>query len=126
VGDVLEHLVAGRMAVGVVDLLEVVDVDHQHQRRLAGAGDAVDLAGQHQLEVAAIGEAGERDRGSTARTGRRSPPAARAPCRPRAGRQRVPRLLQQLQRRIEIERVRFAGRGVGGRGHSGGSKFGSV
>ena len=60
VGDRLEDHVAGLVAVRVVDALEVVDVDHQHERRLAGAGDAVDLAGERQLEVAAVGQAGER------------------------------------------------------------------
>ena len=56
----LQHQVAGRVAVAVVDLLEVVDVDHQHQCRLAGAGDAVDLAGECGLELAPVRDAGER------------------------------------------------------------------
>ena len=56
----LQHQVAGRVAVGVVDLLEVIDVDHQHQRRLAGPRDAVDLAGQRELELAPVRQAGER------------------------------------------------------------------
>jgi len=38
----------------------VIDVDHQDERRLAGAGDPVDLARQRQLEVATVGQAGER------------------------------------------------------------------
>ena len=55
-----DDVVAGAMAVGVVDGLEVVDVQHQQQGGLAGAGDAVDLAGQGHLEAAAVDEAGQR------------------------------------------------------------------
>jgi hypothetical protein len=34
----LEDEVAGRVAVGVVDALEVVDVDDEHARRRGGGG----------------------------------------------------------------------------------------
>ena len=58
--DALEHEIAGRMTVRVVDLLEMIDVDQQHQRGLAGPGNAVDLAGHRELELAPVGQPGER------------------------------------------------------------------
>jgi hypothetical protein len=48
------------VAVGVVHLLEVVNVSHEHQGGLAYAGDPVDLTGQGQLKLATIDQAGER------------------------------------------------------------------
>ena len=33
--ELAQHIVAGIVAVGVVDRLEVVDVEHQHRKRLA-------------------------------------------------------------------------------------------
>jgi len=76
--------------------------------------------------VAAIGEAGERiaARQLAQAVDHRLQPERLADLA--QARQRVTRLLQQLQRRIEIESVRVARRGVGWRGHSGESKFGSV
>ena len=38
-----ERVVAGRVALAVVDLLEVVDVDHQRRERLAAAPGAGEL-----------------------------------------------------------------------------------
>jgi len=40
----LRHLIAGQMAVGVVDALEVVDVQQQQQDRVAGTRDRFDRA----------------------------------------------------------------------------------
>ena len=87
-GHGLEHQVAAGMAVGVVDALEVVDVQHQQQRRLAGAGHAVDLARQRQLEAAAVGQAGERIAAGQVAPANRSATAARPRCPacPRAAR----------------------------------------
>ena len=48
------------MAVVVVDPLEMVDVQHQQQRRLSGAGDAIDFPLQNGPEMPPIGQAGER------------------------------------------------------------------
>ena len=47
------------MAIGVVDGLEVVDVQHQQQGGFAGAGDAVDLRLQHMVELAPVVQAGQ-------------------------------------------------------------------
>ncbi len=110
--DRLQDDVASRVAVHIVDPLEVVDVDHQHQRRLAGAGDAVDLAGERQLEVTAVGQAGER----IAARDLAQPVDERL--QPRVGADRMllgkhlTRLLQQLQRPIEAERLGIAERRV--------------
>ena len=109
---VLEDDVAGLVAVRVVDALEVIDVDHQHERRLAGARDAVDLARQRQLEVAPVGQAGERiaARELAQAVDHRLQPGLVAGAAP--VRQRVTRLLQQLQRAVEAERGSIAERGV--------------
>ncbi len=58
--DRLQDDVAGHVAVGVVDPLEVVDVEHQQQRRLARARDAVDLALEHGPEMPPVRQARER------------------------------------------------------------------
>ena len=115
-GDRLQDDVAGRMAVRVVDALEVVDVDHQHQRRLAGAGDPVDLAGQRELELAPVRQARERIAArelAQAVDHRLQPRGAR----PRPVRQGVARLLQQLERAVEAERCGVVRRGVELKGH---------
>ncbi len=48
------------MAMGVVDALEMVDVEHQQQCGLPGTGHAINLAFQHGAKVAPIGQACER------------------------------------------------------------------
>ena len=58
-GDRLEHRVAGRVAVRVVDLLEVVEVEHDDRARVAvadGAGERLDEA---RLEAAAVEQRGQ-------------------------------------------------------------------
>ncbi len=60
-GEQLQHAVAETMAVGVVDLLEVVEIEHQHRERIAlevfaVPGECVDGFEQR----AAVGEAGQR------------------------------------------------------------------
>ena len=73
-GDLLEHLVAGEVAAGVVDHLELVEVEvEQHVLAPLGAG-AADGALQADLELAAVDQAGQRRRGSRGRS-------SRAPCR---------------------------------------------
>ena len=59
VGDVLEALVAGEMAVGVVDALEVIDVDEQQGERAAMAMGAAPLGGEALVKAAAVGDSGE-------------------------------------------------------------------
>jgi hypothetical protein len=54
-----EDLVADGVAVVVVDVLEVVDVDHQHADGVAVAAGAGDLLLAEAEEVAAVVEAGE-------------------------------------------------------------------
>jgi hypothetical protein len=119
-GHAFEHEVAGRVTVRVVDLLEVVDVDHQHQGRLAGSRDAVDFAGQRGFELAAVREAGERvaARKFAQRVDHGLQPDRAADGGPIG--QFAARLRQQLQRRREPQPGRFvagvagvAGIGVG-------------
>jgi hypothetical protein len=102
-GHGLDHQVAAGMAVCVVHLLEVVDVKRQQQRRLAGTGDPVDLARQRQLEAAAVRQSGERVTAGQIhqRIDQRLQPRVAARL---AGRQVVPCLAQQLQRRVELQR----------------------
>jgi hypothetical protein len=52
-GDGAQDRVADRVAVGVVDRLEAVEVE-DHQRA------TLDLAGEHVVEGAAVAQAGER------------------------------------------------------------------
>ena len=58
-GECPQHLVAGRVAIGVVDALEPVEID---QRDRAGASCAVgagDLVIQHPHDAAAVERAGQ-------------------------------------------------------------------
>ena len=59
-GDHDQGLVAGAMAVEVVDLLEAVEVEHQQRMRGAGARRRGDRRVQAVDELAAVGQAGER------------------------------------------------------------------
>jgi hypothetical protein len=89
----------------------VIDVDHQHQRRLTGAGDAVDLARQGEFEVAPIGQSGERiaARQLAQAVDHRLQPgdAVALPIG-----QDVAGLLQQLERTVEAERCTVVDRGI--------------
>ena len=58
-GDLLQHAVAEAVAEGVVDGLEVVDVDEQQREALLAAG-ARQRARQVRRELAAVGQLGER------------------------------------------------------------------
>ena len=59
-GDADEQLVAGGVAEGVVDRLEVVEVDEQHRHGLAGAAAAQQRVVDAVAEQRAVGEVGER------------------------------------------------------------------
>ena len=59
-GQGLQALVAGLVAVRVVDRLEVVDVDDHERQRHAGAGHDLQLAGHVLLEGAVVAQARER------------------------------------------------------------------
>ncbi len=99
----LQHLVAGGVAMGVVDALEVVDIGHQQQRRLAAARHAVDLTRQRQLETASIGQPGERVAAGEVDQGVDQvlqPPGAAG----LATRCRTARVRQQLQGLLEVQR----------------------
>ena len=63
-GDLAQHVVALEVAVGVVDALEVVDVEHDQPELLLEPAHALDLRGHDLLEAAVVEEAGElvRDR----------------------------------------------------------------
>ena len=55
----LERFVAGQVAEAIVDLLEVVHVDHQAGQRLAGALRAREFFAKAIVEIAAVVPAGE-------------------------------------------------------------------
>ena len=59
-GQRLQALVAGLVAVRVVDGLEVVDVDEHERQRHAGAGHDLQLARDVLVEGAVVAQAGER------------------------------------------------------------------
>jgi hypothetical protein len=113
------------VAVRVVDALEVIDVDHENQRGLAGTGDAIDLARQRELELAPVRQAGERiaARELAQAVDHRLQPGVAVAVRIR---QHVSRLLQQLQRTLEAERGSMAERGIDLGGHERWSRFGAV
>ena len=121
---VLEDDVAGLVAVRVVDPLEVIDVDHEDERRLAGARDPVDLARQRQLEVAPVGQAGQRiaARELAQAVDHRLQPGRVAGAASLG--QHMARLLQQLQRAVEAERASIAERRVDLGRHEVGVSFG--
>ena len=54
-----DELVAGVVAAGVVDLLEVVEVEQQQGAAGPGAGAQVEVLGERRVEPAAVGQAGE-------------------------------------------------------------------
>ena len=56
----LQHLVSAGVAVAVVKLLEVVDVDDQQRERATAAPAALELADRHFVEEAAVRHAGQR------------------------------------------------------------------
>ena len=59
VGDFAQHMITGGVAVGVVDVLEMVDVDHHHGERLVGAQRATPGLVELVHGRAAVGQAGE-------------------------------------------------------------------
>ena len=60
VADALEDEVAEGMAEVVVELLEVIEVDHDERDRAPAARAAGDLRGETLVEVGAVAEPGER------------------------------------------------------------------
>ena len=68
--DFLQRLVARQVAEAIVDLLEVVDVDHQAGQRLAGALGARQFLAQPIVEIAAVVPAGEEIRDAAAHQAR--------------------------------------------------------
>ena len=63
-GQPARHLdqqdVTGGVAERVVDVLEPVQVDHQHAQRAAGAGGRGEPTGQDGVQAGAVGQAGQR------------------------------------------------------------------
>src|SRR5688572_25192469 len=57
--DFFESLVAGQMTKAVVDLLEMIDVDHQAGQRLSRSFRARELLAQAVVEIAAVVPAGQ-------------------------------------------------------------------
>ena len=57
--DFLQRLVARQVAEAIVDLLEMIDVDHEAGERLAGTFGARQLFAQPVVEVAPVVPAGE-------------------------------------------------------------------
>ncbi|MNS69235.1 hypothetical protein D3C72_1025410 [compost metagenome] len=58
-GDALQHLIPEQVAVGVVELLEVVHVEQDQAGAVAVARAALELGGQLLLEVAAVVDLGQ-------------------------------------------------------------------
>ncbi len=85
--DEAQHLVAGLVAPGVVEVLEVVDVEeHQAERRVAGAGLGEGLAAGPSSKLLAVEDLGQRiEHGSRGALRRGRAAAPRCPrARPRA------------------------------------------
>lgn len=55
----LQHLVASHVAMGVVDVFEVVDVQHQQQGCFARTGHTVQFTVDDREKLAAVGQTGE-------------------------------------------------------------------
>ena len=66
VGDLAQHRVTGLVPVGVVDLLEVVDVEHEQADRRGQALRPRHLSLERLVEQPPVGEAGERVAGGQA------------------------------------------------------------
>lgn len=73
--NAFEHQVAGRVAVLIVDVLEVIDIDHQHQRRFSRARRDR-LRGSMRFRSSDGSRGRSKRRGSKHRTAHRSEPAA--------------------------------------------------
>src|SRR5215468_10664082 len=58
-GYLAEDLVAGLVAVGVIDFLEAVEVEQEHGHGCASAAAAVERVRKSLFEEAAVGQAGE-------------------------------------------------------------------
>ena len=58
-GNHLQDLVAGQMAMRVIDFLEMVDVQHEQQRWLARSGNCFNFKAQHVTEMTSVGQAGQ-------------------------------------------------------------------
>ena len=61
-----QALVTERMAIAVVDALEVIDVGQQHCQRAAAAAGTANLLVQHAVEAPAVGQLGQRVGGAQA------------------------------------------------------------
>ncbi len=59
-GKLLQHIVARRVAALVVDLLEMIEIAHEHRQGIRIAAAALELARQLLHQVAAIVGAGQR------------------------------------------------------------------
>src|SRR5262249_33218597 len=57
--DLPQHLVARKVAVSIVDALEVIDVDHEARERAALAAAARKLLAQTALQMGAVVPAGQ-------------------------------------------------------------------
>ena len=60
IADQPQHLVAGEMAVGIVERLEMVDVEHQQRQRLAARQRSLHRHLDRAVEIFAVAEAGQR------------------------------------------------------------------
>jgi hypothetical protein len=67
---VADRRIPGRVPVGVVDLLEVIDVDHDQGQRGRGAPGACHLQAQRLDEASAVGETRQIVGGGELREGR--------------------------------------------------------
>ena len=58
-GQFAQHIVAGEVAVAVVDLLEMIDVEHHHRGRGAALGQPRHQLGQMGKDIAPVVEPGQ-------------------------------------------------------------------
>lgn len=53
-GSFAQDLVHDFVAVGIVEFLEMIEVEHEHAQKLSGASSATNLALEHFFEIATV------------------------------------------------------------------------
>ena len=59
-GDLDQAVIAGRVAILVVVMLEMVDIGHQHRKRLARVRIGAPVVARLDIEMASVADAGQR------------------------------------------------------------------
>ena len=105
-GEAAQHLVAGQVAVGIVELLEVVQVDQQGAQRALPADGFLQGLGGQQVEATAIGQAGEHVGGG------QGGDAQLVTARGQVDQEQHQQADQGADQQVEIEAVADAGQGA--------------